>query len=251
MQPVISVIIPCLNEEHYLPLLLEDLKNQTDKSFEVIVVDGHSNDKTKERALSFKKDLQLHFIECPKRNTSLQRNTGAQKAKGEYLFFLDADTRIAKDAMKNAIRHIRSEKHELYLPIISSSNPKLRYRVVVKFVITAVKFLHIVGRPFSIGPLILIKKELFDKIGGFNLNLTISEDHNLILTAHKFGVKAYFLSDVNCVFSMRRFERDGLFRIFWKYSFFTAETLLRGGISREAPSYEMGGHNYDKPSFSE
>jgi glycosyltransferase involved in cell wall biosynthesis len=43
--PFISIIIPTLNEEKYLPKLLTDFKKQKNKNFEIVIVDGHSEDK--------------------------------------------------------------------------------------------------------------------------------------------------------------------------------------------------------------
>ncbi len=251
MQPVISVIIPTLNEESYLPSLLTDLSEQTEKNFEVIVVDGFSDDGTKEQAMKFKSKLNFHFIESPKRHLSFQRNLAASKAKGSYLFFLDADTRIKPDAIAIALMHITKEHYGLYLPVIKPTNQQLRYRLLVSMAIDAVKFLHKLNKPLSIGPLILIRKDVFEKIGGFNLKTTASEDHNLVIKSHKAGEKAHFLPDVRCLFSMRRFERDGISKILWKYTVFTGETLIRGGVYQKAPQYEMGGHNYTKAHITE
>jgi len=47
MKPFFSIVIPSLNEEINLPILLESIKNQTDKDLEVIVVDSQSTDNTK------------------------------------------------------------------------------------------------------------------------------------------------------------------------------------------------------------
>jgi len=250
MRPVISVIIPTLNEENYLPKLLTDLKKQTEKKFEVIIVDGYSDDKTKEVVSMFKHDLNLYFFNSSKRHLALQRNIGANKAKGEYLFFVDADTRIKSDAIEKAIFHITQEHHGVYLPVIVSSNPRLSYKTLVASTVILVKLLQKIGIPLSIGPIILIKKDLFDTIGGFSLQTTASEDHNLIIKAYKKGEKARFLSDVGCTFSMRRFERDGICNILWKYTIFTIETLIKGGVYKKS-NYEMGGHNYENASVTE
>jgi glycosyltransferase involved in cell wall biosynthesis len=251
MQPVISVIIPTLNEENFLPNLLFDLKKQTEKNFEVIVSDGLSTDETKKRAIEFKDDLNLHVIESPKRHLSFQRNLGAREAKGSYLFFLDADTRIKPDAIEKALMHITKEQYGLYLPLIKPTNPKLRYKFLVSFAVNSIEFLNKLNIPLSIGPLILIRKDLFDKIGGFDLKTTASEDHRLVIKSHKLGEKAHFLSDVGCFFSMRRLESDGILSILWKYTLFTAETLVRGGVYQKATNYEMGGQYYKKAPVKE
>ena len=67
--PFFSVIIPCLNEEKYLPKLLKDLQGQIDRNFEVIVVDGKSEDRTVEVAKKF----ECSVLEADKRNVSIWR----------------------------------------------------------------------------------------------------------------------------------------------------------------------------------
>ncbi|HWY78785.1 MAG TPA: glycosyltransferase [Candidatus Sulfotelmatobacter sp.] len=244
MRPAISIIIPTLNEEQYIPGLLSDLVKQTEKNFEVIISDGNSSDNTRKVVDKFKKDLKISFYLSPKRHASYQRNFGASKAKSDYLFFLDADTRISTNIVEKAVTHIKKENYSLYLPVIESSNPRFRYSALVSIIVVTVRLLHKVGRPLSIGPIILIKKDLFDAIKGFDLHIIISEDHNLIIKAHKYGIKAHFLTDMSCVFSMRRLERDGMINVLWKYAWFTAETLIRGGVYGSTLKYEMGGQNY-------
>jgi len=73
--PYFSVIIPTLNEEKFLPKLLNDLKRQKEKNFEIIVVDGNSSDKTKEAAEAYKKHFPaFKFLTAKKANVSYQRN---------------------------------------------------------------------------------------------------------------------------------------------------------------------------------
>ena len=86
--PEISVIIPTLNEEKYIPLVLEGLKKQTFKSFETIVVDGGSEDRTREIA----RKCATVLIER-KNGVGCARNLGAAHAKGRILVFIDADTK--------------------------------------------------------------------------------------------------------------------------------------------------------------
>jgi len=70
MKPYFSIIIPTLNEERYLPKLLEDLLNQTEKNFEVIVVDGKSTDKTIDVCKHFMKNIPSKIIISNKRNVA-------------------------------------------------------------------------------------------------------------------------------------------------------------------------------------
>lgn len=91
-KPLFSVIIPALNEEKFLPTLLDSLVRQTKKNFEVIVVDGKSKDQTvKVARLYSKKIAHLQVIVSSKANLPFQRNLGASKAQGDWLVFADAD----------------------------------------------------------------------------------------------------------------------------------------------------------------
>src|SRR5579859_4713772 len=90
--PFFSIVIPALNEEKDLPNLLEDLWKQSFQDFDAWVVDGNSEDKTAEIAKRFQKiDPRFHLLKTPVRNVGHQRNLGAEKSKGNYILFFDAD----------------------------------------------------------------------------------------------------------------------------------------------------------------
>lgn len=92
--PRVSVIIPTLNEEKYLPLLLLSLRKVA-SPLQIIIVDGRSKDRTKIVAFESKKYFNgkssLQFIEVPKKGIALQRNIGVTYATNEILLFCDAD----------------------------------------------------------------------------------------------------------------------------------------------------------------
>src|SRR3989338_8659745 len=90
--PFFSVIIHTLNEEKYLPNLLNSLKKQTYKDFEIIILDANSQDKTTEIAQLYKTKFPVLKILKKKKSTlPHHRNIAASKTKGRYLVFLEAD----------------------------------------------------------------------------------------------------------------------------------------------------------------
>ena len=82
----LSIVVPTLNEEKYLGKLLFGLGKQVFKNFEVIIVDGRSEDKTLKIANGFKDAFQLKTYSSL-RGTSVQRNFGAKRAKSDNLVF--------------------------------------------------------------------------------------------------------------------------------------------------------------------
>ncbi len=88
--PLISVIIPALNEEEKIAPTLKSLKDVL--RTEVIVVDGGSADKTTEMARSYGANVLTSMS-----GRARQLNVGAARAKGEILLFLHADTRLPKN----------------------------------------------------------------------------------------------------------------------------------------------------------
>jgi len=102
--PSVSVIIPARNEEHTLPNLLNSLSGQLSSEDEVIVVDDHSEDRTK--AVAEKSAVKvLESLPIPEGwlGKTWACYQGARIASGEILVFLDADTVLEKNGLKNII----------------------------------------------------------------------------------------------------------------------------------------------------
>ena len=155
---MLSIIIPVYNEARALPIALDALQRQRGE-FEVVVVDGGSTDGTAAVALAFP---HVRLIEAAKGRAS-QMNAGARIARGEWLLFLHADTRLPDDALARvaalagdprceagAFRHRFSQRHWL-LRLISLGH-NLRCRVT---------------RVFFGDQAIFARAATFERVGGF------------------------------------------------------------------------------------
>lgn len=110
-RPSVSIVIPARNEEKTLPTLLGSLKGQVVASDEVIVVDDHSDDRTRETA---EQDgamvIQSEALPAGWIGKSWACYQGANAARGELLVFLDADTVLEANGLNRIIdTHYRSE----------------------------------------------------------------------------------------------------------------------------------------------
>lgn len=87
-----SIIIPAFNEEDTLPICVDSIIEQSEKSIEIIIVNDGSSDRTLEVAERFaKKDPRILVIDRQNGGLSAARNSGLEVATGDFLFFVDSD----------------------------------------------------------------------------------------------------------------------------------------------------------------
>ena len=244
MKPLFSVIIPTLNEEKFIPRLLSDLTAQKEKNFEVIVIDSFSTDATKSKVGEFKKALPLRFFKMKPYNVSRARNYGALKAKGGYLVFLDADAQIGSGFTKILAKTVGKNNGLIFIPAIIPDKKTLEMDVGFQLVNYLVDISQNLTRPFSTGGSMIVEKNFFSLLGGFNEKLFLAEDHNLIQKAQNWGVRARFLHNLKLKFSMRRMRREGRLTLFYKYLLVTAHMLFKGDVQEKIVNYPMGGSLY-------
>ncbi len=90
--PKISIIIPVYNKEQYLKRCIDSVLAQTEKHFELLLVDDGSTDHSADICREYeKKDARICVIQRENGGASAARNTGIAEAKGEYIGFVDAD----------------------------------------------------------------------------------------------------------------------------------------------------------------
>lgn len=242
---IISIVIPTLNEEQYLPKLLEDLHVQSKSDYEVIIVDGRSEDKTSHIVECFKKKMQISLFQSNKRNVSFQRNYGAQKAKGQYVLFLDADVRLPKTFIKKLRKKLINEKGLIYILEIRPEKKLPQLKQLFDLINYMVMISQYTLKPFSTGGgSMIFNRHFFNSIGGFDDKLFISEDHEIIQRAQRWGVRAKFINNVFIRYSMRRSQHDGRIMLLYKYIRSTAHLLFVGKIEKKIFEYRMGGHIY-------
>ena len=121
----ISIIIPTINEAKNLPLLLSDL-SIIQKEGEIIIVDGGSEDKTIDIANIY----GAKVYKSKERNRGLQLNMGAKNAKGDWLIFLHADTRLSNNWFREVSSILKEEKKYIYYFKFKINHKKIIYRVL-------------------------------------------------------------------------------------------------------------------------
>lgn len=168
----LSVIIPALNEEAYIKASIESAKRLN--PLEIIVADGGSTDRTREIA---ERESAI-VIESP-RGRGIQMNRGASIAKGDILLFLHADSIIAD---RVDIKDYINNDYAGGFFRLRFDDPSISIRLVESFAnLRSMLF----SLPYG-DQAIFIKKEVFEKIGGFK-EYPFLEDMELIGRLRRFG----------------------------------------------------------------
>ena len=155
--PKISIIIPTYNESQNLSLLLSDI-SIFNEEIEIIIVDCNSEDNTRDIANLYK--TKIYNIK--QKNRGLQLNIGAKKAKGEWLIFLHADSRLIQGWLKKIKSITNKGNNFIYFFKFKISDEKIIYR----FLEIAVNLRSFIFRdPYGDQGLIIHRKTYFKNNG--------------------------------------------------------------------------------------
>ena len=104
-----SIIVPVFNRPDEVEELLESLCSQTEKDFEVVIVEDGSQKPCKDVCDKFADILDLHYYYKENSGPGQSRNYGAERARGEWLIILDSDVVLPQDYLKSVARGVKSE----------------------------------------------------------------------------------------------------------------------------------------------
>ncbi|MDD5193595.1 MAG: glycosyltransferase [Candidatus Nanoarchaeia archaeon] len=203
----ISVIIPAYNEEKNLPVLIDALRNQTEKDFEIIVVDNNSKDKTSEVA----KKLADKTYECYEQGISATRNLGASKVQSEIIAFLDADSIPDKNWVKTIKDNFKDPKLSAISGLSIFENGFYITNSICYIAFFTMKISNLFGNCLIFGNNLAIKKEIFDKVGGFDK--IMQEDFFLAKKLKKINAKVRNKNVMKVTLSARRMKKAGTLNV--------------------------------------
>jgi glycosyltransferase involved in cell wall biosynthesis len=245
-KPFFSIIIPTLNEEKYLPVLLKSLSRQSFADFEIFVVDASSQDQTQKRAIEFTTKLKnLMLITTNKKSVALQRNLGAQKAKARYLLFLDADLNFNSDYLQHLYEFVKLNQPDIFFSKTVFPPDKAGLKFMNWWWQTFYPVFLNFNRNLGVGGMLGILKSAFKKVKGYDQKLAIAEEHNLVRKARAKGFSIAFVKNACAIVSSRRVDKEGFFKFLLKYLYFIIYEHIKGPIYKPPLNYPMGGKHYD------
>lgn len=201
----ITIVIPCKNEEEYIPYLLMHLSNQMIGDTRIIIADC-STDNTRNVIQETKGRLNVEIIDGGP--VSIAKNNGAKMVTTPYILFIDADVRFFKNSViHDAVDTLESKNLDLIGLKIKcyDKDPRAKIGFIIFNTINqALKYFS----PFAVGAFMLTRKDKFDEYGGFPENLSTSEDYFLSrkYNSRKFRIMRHYFGQ-----DSRRFKRMGYF----------------------------------------
>jgi len=184
MPPLIAVIIPTHNRAALLERAVQSVLDQTLRDFELVVVDDGSTDGTAELSILKNADPRLRYVKLPEnRGVSVARNAGVKATSAPWLAFLDSDDEWLPEKLKKQVRwtehrpdiHI-VQTREIWIRRDKRVNPP---RTHEKFEgdLFAASLERCMITPSSA----MLRRTLFEKMGGFNESFQACEDYDLWL----------------------------------------------------------------------
>ncbi len=178
---LVSVVIPCYNQAHFLGEAIQSVLAQTYPRFEVIVVDDGSSDGTSEVAARYP---DVHCVRQDNRGVSAARNSGLARSEGEYVVFLDADDRLLPEALEAGIGCLKAHPGYAFASgryrFIAGDGSFLkqqRERAVDKDSYVALLRRNYIGVPAAV----MFRRTVCASVGGFDPPADMSADTDIYL----------------------------------------------------------------------
>lgn len=194
--------MPTYNQSEFIVYALNSVKNQSYQDWECLIIDDGSTDITEKLVRDYiLDDIRFKYYKKENNGASTARNFGLDKAKGDYILFLDSDDYIIKDKLLKSLN--KFEKSESSDLVISNFN---MFRIKFEEYLPA--FCKLEGRDFNFDSLLLgwdidfnipihcalFKASLFNSVR-FNEAIKSKEDWIMWVTIFQNGAKAIFINE--------------------------------------------------------
>ena len=202
---LITIVIPCKNEELYIGGTLKSISNQIGiNKLRVIIADANSTDNTRQVITKCKKqlpNLQIEIIDGGP--VAVGRNRGAELVTTPYVLFIDADTKLIEpDILLTAVNKL--DDYELVTCEIKSTANTFKSKLIFKIF----NFIrrYCMTKPFCVGVFFLTNIELFKQLGRFDETVTNSEDY---LLSRQYPPSKFCILSKHATQDDRRFKYMG------------------------------------------
>lgn len=190
-KPLVSVIIPFYNAHEHLRQTVQSVLAQKYTNFEIIIVNDGSNQPSIEDVLQGLDMSKIKVVDHPKnQGLAITRNTGIHEAKSDLLLPLDADDLLTPDCLEKMVQYLQTH------PDIAAvySSVQIFGDVNLEWIPDATMLNLMCGIPIQ--STLLFKREVFDKVDGYNSNIKRSPDVDFWLRVLHSGFKLARIDEI-------------------------------------------------------
>ncbi len=206
--PFISVIIPLYNKEKYVESTIRSVLSQSVSSFEIIVIDDGSTDHSNKIVAKID-DSRIRLYEKPNGGVSSARNLGIEKAKGQFIFFLDADDEILNNCFEIFRKlHTKYPEHKIFTSNFIYKDASTSYpycRKTKEGLVKSVFFQTYLKNIYLRTGNFIVKRELIQGKHEFNESISINEDFDFTCRIIK-GQKIIYNPEIVFVYKREHAE---------------------------------------------
>jgi glycosyltransferase involved in cell wall biosynthesis len=186
-EPLVSIIIPTYNRPQYLQRAILSCLNQTYNNIEIIVVDDNSTAAYKKTIESFNDKRLKYYKNSENKGAPYSRNKGFKLSNGEYLTFLDDDDELSNDKIMLQVEKFKSSLvHNLGVVTCDVAYKRTDLNDVKKNRKQGAIYLDLLKRYCVYGTeTMLIRREFFEKINGFDERLESNQEYDLCINLSK------------------------------------------------------------------
>ena len=214
--PFISIIVPVYNRPHEVEELLESLENQTDKDFELVIVEDGSTDTCEAPCRAKENVVNLKYFHKSNEGRSIARNYGMERADGDYFIFVDSDCILPPDYIEKLKQSLKENPVDCFGGPDAAHHSFTDVQKAINFSMTSFfttggirggkkSMEKFTPRTFNMG----FSREVYNNVGGFQE--MFSEDIDMSTRIKQAGYSISLFPDVK-VFHKRRVD----FLKFWR-----------------------------------
>ena len=192
--PLVTVVIPCYNQAHFLGEAIESVLSQSYQRYEIVVVDDGSTDNTSEVASHYPPE-KVRLIRQENRGLSAARNAGLGQSRGEYVVFLDADDRLLPEALEVGVRELEAHPECAFVSggfryVGADGSPFTNRKQSCPDKEHYLEMLR--GSYLGMHATYMYRRSIFESVGAFDTSLKFCEDSDLHLRiGRKFPVHCH------------------------------------------------------------
>jgi glycosyltransferase involved in cell wall biosynthesis len=199
--PLVSAIIPCYKQAHYLGRAVDSVLSQTYSSIEVIVIDDGSPDDVGAVTAAYARDSRVRVIRQENQGLAAARNRGAAEAQGTYLQFLDSDDWIHPQKFAIQVAALEADPsvgfvYSDFYMVYNDTHVSDEWSASKSLGVLEPEIFNTLWLNNCVANMtVLLRRDWFDRSGGFDTTPVLTEDYEMWMRLTALGCRVHYIPE--------------------------------------------------------